>query len=211
LARLLVRAADPVSGSIELEGHCLSEYTLASVRRTVCYVPQHPILFQATIRTNLLYANPFATTREVQNAIEMMQLTPVLNRLSRGLDTLGPQGAILSGGERQRLALARSLLRNSVVLVLDESTSALNAPTERAALSALTRFQPHQTIVVISHRISSLTWVDRFVLLDHGKIAGTGSHAELYSHSGLYRSLYDSSGEDRARPIYPEFIATGQT
>jgi ABC-type multidrug transport system fused ATPase/permease subunit len=197
LARLLARAADPSSGRILLENRPLADYTLATVRKAVCFVPQHPVLFQGTIRENLLYGNPLATIEEMSNAIEAVELVSVLNRLPLGLDTpLGPGAVGFSGGECQRLALARSLLRKSAALVLDEATSALDTPTERTVLQSLAQFRRNQTIIVISHRIRSLTWVDRFVLLDQGRILATGIHSELYAQSALYRSLFDVSVED---------------
>jgi ABC-type bacteriocin/lantibiotic exporter with double-glycine peptidase domain len=197
LARLLVRAADPDGGSVSLEGYPLHEYTLASLRGTVCYVPQHPILFQGSVRENLLYANPHAQPEELHQAIAGAQFAATLERLPQGLDTpLGPGAVSLSGGERQRLAIARSLLRRSAVLVLDESTSALDAPTEHAVLSSIAGFTPQATLILISHRISSLVWVDRFVLLDRGSIVATGRHDALYAQSPLYRSLFDASAKD---------------
>jgi ABC-type bacteriocin/lantibiotic exporter with double-glycine peptidase domain len=197
LARLLVRGADPESGHILLEEHPLTCYTLASLRRAVCYVPQHPVLFQGTIRENLLYANPRASDEEMLRAIEAAQLASVLNRLPQGLDaSLGPGAISLSGGERQRLAMARSLLRDSAALVLDEATSALDVPTEQALLKSLSSFRTRQTIIVISHRIRSLAWVDRFVLLDQGRIVVTGTHSDLFVQSALYRSLLDASAQD---------------
>jgi ABC-type bacteriocin/lantibiotic exporter with double-glycine peptidase domain len=201
LARLLVRAADPESGRILLEGIPLADYTLASLRSAVCFVPQQPVLFQGTIRENLLYANPRATDEEVLRALHAAQFASVLSRLPQGLDaSLGPGAAGLSGGERQRLAVARSLLRGSVALVLDEATSALDVPTEREVLKSVASFRKQQTIVVISHRLRSLAWVDRFVLLDHGRIAATGTHSALYPRSALYRSLYDASAQDLSVP-----------
>jgi ABC-type bacteriocin/lantibiotic exporter with double-glycine peptidase domain len=201
LARLLVRAADPGSGRILLEYRPLTDYTLASVRRAVCFVPQHPVLFQGSIRENLLYGNSRATTEEMLNAMKAVELMSVLSRLPQGLDTpLGPGALGFSGGECQRLALARSLLRESAALILDEATSALDAPTERAVLASLSRFRAHQTLIVISHRISSLTWVDRFVLIDRGRIAGVGPHSLLYVQSQLYRALYHSSDQDLTVP-----------
>jgi len=197
LARLLVRAADPESGSILLEGRPLTEYTLASIRATVCYVPQHPVLFQGSVRENLLYANPRASVEQMHRAIEAVELDSVLSQLPQGLNTLlGPGAAGLSGGERQRLAVARSLLRESAALLLDEATSALDAPTERLVLQAVAQFRPNQTIIIISHRMRSLTWVDRLVLLDRGRIVATGAHSMLYAQSDLYRSLYEASVED---------------
>ena len=198
LARLLVRAADPDAGCIMLEQHPLTEYTLASLRATVCYTPQHPVLFQGSIRENLLYGNPRATAEEMLRALQAVQLAPVLTQLPHGLDTpLGPGAVSLSGGERQRLAIARSLLRKSAALVLDEATSALDTPTERAVLGAIAKSRPYQTLVVISHRVSSLTWVDRLVLLDRGRIAAMGAHSALYAGYALYRALFDASVERR--------------
>jgi ABC-type multidrug transport system fused ATPase/permease subunit len=197
LARLLVRAADPGSGQIFLEKQQLSDYRLESLRGAVCYVPQHPVLFQGSIRENLLYANPLATVEQMHQAINAAQLASVLNRLPDGLDaSLGPGAVNLSGGERQRLAIARSLLKDSAVLILDEATSALDGPTERATLRSLASFRPHQAIIVIAHRIRSLGWVDRFVLLDQGGIAAMGPHSSLYAESALYRSLFDASADD---------------
>jgi len=194
LARLLVRAADPERGRIRIEDHALDEFTLASLRSTVCYVPQQPILFEGTVRENLLYANPTAAPADLYRALDAAQFSSVLDKLSAGLDPeLGPGGIRLSGGERQRLAIARSLLRNSAALVLDEATSALDAPTEQELLSAVASFNPGQTLIIISHRITSLLWVDRFVVLDHGRIAGAGTHLAMFDLSPLYRSLVDAS------------------
>ena len=197
LARLLVRAADPESGCILLEDHPLIDYTLASIRGTVCYVPQHPMLFQGSIQENLAYADPQATVEEMYRAISASQLASVLSRFPNGIDALlGPGAVNLSGGERQRLAIARSLLRDSAVLVLDEATSALDGPTERAVLRSIAGFHPRQTIIVISHRIRSLAWVDRLVLLDQGQLVAAGSHSVMYAQSALYRSLLDASAEE---------------
>jgi ABC-type bacteriocin/lantibiotic exporter with double-glycine peptidase domain len=197
LARLLVGAADPGSGQISLERRPLQDYKHASLRGAVCYVPQHPVLFQGSVRENLLYANPQVTTEEMYRAVNAAQLGSVLSRLTNGLDTpLGPGAGSLSGGERQRLAVARSLLRDSAVLILDEATSALDGPTEHEVLRSVAGFRLHQTIIVISHRIRSLGWLDRFVLLDQGRIAATGNHTVLYAQSNLYRSLFEASVEN---------------
>jgi len=201
LARLLVRAADPESGDIWLENYPIKEFALTSLRHTVGYVPQQPLLFQGSIRENLLYGNPAASESELQRALATAQLTSVVNLLPQGINApLGPGAGGLSGGERQRLALARSLLRNSPVLILDESTSALDAPTESAVLSSVSKFSEGQTLILISHRISSLAWVDRFVLLDRGRIVEMGSHQVLYARSALYRSLFDASAHDASTP-----------
>jgi ABC-type multidrug transport system fused ATPase/permease subunit len=192
LARLLTRMADPASGQVMLEGRSATEYTLRGLRQAICYVPQQPVLFSGTIRENLLYANDEATEAEIDHAIDAAQLLPVLARLPLGLETvLGPEAAGLSGGERQRLAVARALLRRSEILVLDESTSALDVPTERALLRSIARFRSELALVVISHRLRSLTWLDRIILLDSGYIVAQGTHSALYRECALYRSLYE--------------------
>ncbi|MGA8742333.1 MAG: ABC transporter ATP-binding protein [Terracidiphilus sp.] len=197
LVRLLVRVADPDAGCILLDERSLGCYTLTSLRRAVCFIPQHPVFFQGSIRENLLYGNPQATTEDMHRAMQAVQLASALGQLPLGLDTpLGPGAVSLSGGERQRLAIARSLLRESAALILDEATSALDAPTERSVLTSVASFRPHQTIIVISHRISTLLWMDRFVLLDQGKIDATGTHSMLYAQSALFRALLDASAQD---------------
>jgi ABC-type multidrug transport system fused ATPase/permease subunit len=196
LARLLVRFADPDQGRILLEGRPLAEYTLASLRNTVCYVPQQSVLFQGTMRENLLYGNRYVSAGDLTRVLRIAQLDEVLSKLPNGLDQeLGPNATTLSGGERQRVAIARALLRRSAALVLDEATSALDAPTEHAVLEGIAALDLQHTLLVISHRISSLAWVDRFVILDKGRIVEVGRHADLYAHSQLYRSLYDASSQ----------------
>jgi len=135
-------------------------------------------------------------------AVQAAQLASVLGRLPKGLDaSLGPGAISLSGGERQRLAVARSLLRESAALVLDEATSALDAPTERAVLESVAEFHAHQTLIIISHRISSLTWVDRFALLDRGRIVSIGAHSTMYAQSSLYRTLFDAPAQAMNMPL----------
>jgi ABC-type multidrug transport system fused ATPase/permease subunit len=203
LARLCVRLADPTSGSLIVEQRQAMEYTLRALREIICYVPQHPILFRGSIRENLLYANPAAGERELRTVLEVAQLDPVLSRLTLGLDHVLDTGAAgLSGGEQQRLAVARALLRNSPVLILDESTSALDMATEAALLQAIRNFRPGMATVLISHRLKSLGWVDRFVVLERGKIVGEGNHPTLQRKCQLYRTLLD------AEPDFPSRIFT---
>jgi ABC-type multidrug transport system fused ATPase/permease subunit len=199
LARLFVRLADPTSGSIFVEGRSAEDYTLRALREIICYVPQSPMLFRGTIRENLLLAKPLATQHELDTVIDVAQLEPTLQRLSRGLDHTLDAGAVgLSGGEQQRLAIARALLRPSAVLILDEASSALDLPTEMAVLEGLRQLRRDMTLVVISHRVKSLSWADRFVLLESGSISAQGDHSRLLHESGLYRALIesDSAGGD---------------
>jgi ABC-type multidrug transport system fused ATPase/permease subunit len=204
LARLCVRLADPTSGSVIVEQRPAKDYTLRTLREIICYVPQNPILFSGSIRENLLYANPAAGEQDLEKVIEIAQLGPVLQRPSLGLDHVLDAGAAgLSGGEQQRLAVARALLRNSAVLILDESTSALDVPTEAALLQAVRDFRPEMTTLIISHRLKSLSWVDRFIVLEAGRIVGEGNHSTLLRENRLYRTLLDAEPNGPAR-TFPE-------
>ncbi|RXH53886.1 ABC transporter ATP-binding protein [Granulicella sibirica] len=197
LSKLLARIVDPTAGAVLIDGRPAFEYSLRALRQTICYVPQHPVLFSGTIRDNLLMANRNATDSMLQRVIDIAQLSSVLFRLPRGLDTIvGPEAVGLSGGERQRLAIARALLRNSSILILDESTSALDLPTEQALLQAVADYCKDTALVLISHRLRSLTWVDRVILLEGGHVLAEGTHTLLYKGSKLYQALYDNETED---------------
>ena len=193
VARLLVRVADPALGQILLDGRPITEYSLAAIRTAVSYVPQKPVLFDGTVRENLLYGKPTATPVELQSVVVAAQLMPVLARFSKGLEAhIGPSGHRLSGGEAQRLAIARALLRDASVLILDESTSALDLPTERAVFEAIGRRRSASIVIVISHRLTSLTWVNRIVVMNRGRIVAAGNHDLLYAQFPQYRQLYDT-------------------
>ena len=152
---------------------------------------QDPVLFDRTLRENLLLGNPSASKEQLQRAIEIANLEELLHRLPKGCETpIGPRGNALSGGERQRVALARAVLQNPSLLLLDESTSALDAPSERRVLEGLAGHFPQQTIVFISHRISALQWVDRIVVLNQGIVEEQGTHDQLLSRGGLYSCLH---------------------
>lgn len=164
LARLLARLCDPSDGQVLIDGIDLREVGLRSLRSTLVLVPQEPILFDLTLRENLLRGNVNASQQELDEAIRLTQLEKVVERLPLGLDeSLGLKGAKLSGGERQRVALARAILQRPRILVLDESTSALDASTEKLLLEALDEYLKDVTVVVISHREFPLRWADRTI------------------------------------------------
>jgi ABC-type multidrug transport system fused ATPase/permease subunit len=193
-ARLLVRLSDPQVGNLTLDGYPLRDYSLAALRQTICYVPQRPILFDGSVRENLLYANPNATTEDLFRVADVAQFRSVLDRLPDGLDTqLGPLGHSLSGGELQRLALARALLRRAPALVLDESTCALDVPTEQLILESIANYLSGSMLIIITHRLASIAWMRRIVVLNHGQIAASGDHNFLYQHSPIYQRLYESN------------------
>src|SRR5260370_32527334 len=154
---------------------------------------QDSVLFDRTLKENLLLGNPSATNADLARVIELAGLGELLDRLPKGWDTaIGPAGNALSGGEQQRLALARAVLQNPSLLLLYESTSALDVPSEQRVFSKLIQHFPHQTIVFISHRISALKWVDRIVVLNRGVVEAQGTHDQLMSAGGLYAYLHNS-------------------
>lgn len=193
LARLLVRLSDPQVGEITLDGHTLRDYSLAALRQTICYVPQRPVMFYGSVRENLLYAKPHASDSDLVRVAEVTQFKSVLDRLPAGLDTqLGPQGHKLSGGELQRLALTRALLRAAPVLVMDESTSALDVPTEQLILESIAAHCSGSILIIITHRLASVARMKRIIVLQQGQIAAAGDHSFLFEHSPLYQRLYES-------------------
>lgn len=172
VAKLVARLYDVRSGTVLVDGIDVRDIKLKSLRSSVIYVPQDPVLFNVTLRQNLLFGNPRATAAELATVTTLVQLEPLINRLPNGWDEpLGPRGNRLSGGERQRVALARALLQRPKILILDECTSALDEPTEKLLLTELDSFLRNVTTVIISHRPFPISWADRVVYMDYGEIS----------------------------------------
>jgi ABC-type multidrug transport system fused ATPase/permease subunit len=179
IARLVARLYDTRSGTVLIEGNDVRDIKLKSLRSSVIFVPQDPVLFDVTLRENLLYGNAQATGEELEHVARLAQLESVIRKLPRGWDEpLGPRGNRLSGGERQRVALARALLQHPKVLILDECTSALDAVTERRLLDGLDGFLDGVTTIIISHRPFPNAWAERVIHLDQGRICETPEHGE---------------------------------
>lgn len=173
LLKLFARLYDPDEGSIEIDGRDIRGVQLRSLRQTISFVPQDPILFQGTVRDNLRHGCPSATPDEIAVASWVACFDSVVERLPKNLDTeLGPMGDGLSGGERQRLAIARALLQHRPVLILDEATSALDPTTEQTLLSRLERWCDGRIVITASHRLSNAEWADRIVVINRGMIDG---------------------------------------
>lgn len=191
LAQLAARLYDPSHGAVRLNGLDVREATLASVRDSVGMVMQDSHMFHDTIRANLLYAKPGATERELNEALQAAQLSPLVQSLPRGLDTLlGDRGHRLSGGERQRLAIARVLLKAPGIVILDEATAHLDSESEQAIQQALATALAGRTSLVIAHRISTVQSADQILVLQHGRIVERGRHEELLKSGQLYSQLY---------------------
>lgn len=194
IAKLIARLYDVNQGTVYIDGTDVRHLRLESLRTRVCYVMQDAVLFDRTLKENLLVGNPSATAEELRQAIAIADLGELLRRLPKGWDTeIGPKGNALSGGERQRLAIARAVLQNPALLLLDESTSAIDVPSERRVFKNLIRHFPHQTIVFVSHRISALKWADRIVVLNGGVVEEQGTHDQLLGRGGLYSCLHNAA------------------
>ena len=192
IAHLLPRFYDVSSGAISIDGTDIRSVTLASLRRNMGIVQQDVVLFTTSIRENIAYGRHDATTEEVENAARVAQLHEFIQSLPEGYETvIGERGATLSGGQRQRLSIARAVLLDPPVLILDDSTSSVDASTEDMIRKAMESVMRGRTTFVIAHRLSTVHKADEILVCRDGEIAERGSHQELLDTGGLYREIYD--------------------
>ncbi len=197
LANLIMRFYDPTEGSVEMDGSDIRDVTLNSLRAQIGLVPQETILFGGTIEDNIRYGRAGATGEEVVAAAKAANAHEFIGELPQGYDTeVGERGVKLSGGQRQRIAIARALLKDPRILILDEATSSLDAASETLVKEALERLMEGRTTLVIAHRLSTIQNADRIVVLSDGRIAEEGRHAELLARGGTYARLYRATGGD---------------
>jgi len=197
---LATRLYEPNAGSILVGGQDIRQVGRRSLRAVLTLVPQDPVLFDETIRENLLYGNPGATGKDLEVVAALTHFDRVLETLPRGFDEpLGPLGGRLSGGEKKRLALARTLLQQPRILIVDEITSALDGPAAAGLLEGLELFRQARTLVVISHRPATILWADRILVVDEGTIVDSGKHDALILKCEAYQKIWQSQDKMPSR------------
>ncbi|HEY4897031.1 MAG TPA: ABC transporter ATP-binding protein, partial [Solirubrobacteraceae bacterium] len=198
LVSLISRLYEVSAGEVLLDGADVRTVSLASLRQAVAVVSDDPFLFSATVAENIAYGRPSAAREEVEQAARRAQAYDFVMRLPRGFDTrVGERGLSLSGGQRQRIAIARALLADPRVLILDDATSSVDASTEQSIKLALDEAMAGRTTIVIAHRLSTISLADEIVVLDHGRIVAHGDHHELLDASELYREIVEKGLPDQ--------------
>ncbi|MFA6985160.1 MAG: lipid A export permease/ATP-binding protein MsbA [Arenimonas sp.] len=199
LIRLLPRFYEPSSGQILLDGRPLSEYRLEDLRRQIALVGQQVMLFDDSIAANIAYGQDRSAVDAIGRAAAAANASEFIERLPQGLDTpIGENGALLSGGQRQRIAIARAMLKDAPILILDEATAALDNESERLVQDALNHLIPDRTTLVIAHRLSTIEHADHVLVLDQGRLVEQGTHGQLLALGGLYAHLHRMQFRDDA-------------
>jgi ATP-binding cassette subfamily B protein len=192
LAALVPRFYDVSEGRVTIDGHDLRDVTLASLRSEIGVVAQDPFLFSATVRENIAFGAPWAEDEDVERAARLAQAHGFIEELPDGYETvIGERGITLSGGQRQRIAIARALIVNPRVLILDDATASVDATTEALIRSGLREAMEGRTTLIIAHRLSTIALADELVVLDDGEIAARGTHDDLLASSEVYREIYE--------------------
>lgn len=205
LANLVPRLYDATAGQVLVDGTDVRRLKRASLRRLVGIVPQETLLFGTTVKENIAYGRPEAPDGEIIAAAKAAQAHDFISALPHGYETqIGERGVKLSGGQRQRIAIARALLRDPRILILDEATSSLDAESESAVHAAIDRLLEGRTAIIIAHRLSTIRDADRILVLDAGRIVEEGTHHQLMQGAGLYRALYETQLREEEATVAPE-------
>jgi ABC-type multidrug transport system fused ATPase/permease subunit len=188
---LVPRFYDPSGGRILIDGVDVTTFKLDALRTQVGFVLQETVLFRGTIRENIAYGRPGATDEEIIAAAKVANADEFIGRMPHGYDTVvGERGDTLSGGQRQRIGIARAVIRNSPIMILDEPTAALDTESERLVIEGLRQLMKGRTVIMIAHRLSTISEADKIVVLKGGVVAEEGSHSELLARDGVYAELH---------------------
>jgi ATP-binding cassette subfamily B protein len=192
LASLVPRFYDVQQGRVLLDGHDVRDLTLTSLRREIGIVAQDPFLFSATVRENIAFGRPDATGEEVERAAQLAQAAEFVAALPDGYDTvIGERGITLSGGQRQRIAIARALVVDPRILILDDATASVDATTEARIREGLREAMRSRTTIIVAHRLSTIALADEIVVLEHGRVVARGGHDDLVQTNDVYREIYE--------------------
>jgi ATP-binding cassette subfamily B protein len=192
MTHLLLRFMDVIDGSIMIDGHDIREVTQKSLRDSIAYVPQEPMLFHRSLRENIIYGVPDASEEIIWQAIKQANAEEFIKKLPCGIDTIvGERGIKLSSGQKQRVAIARAILKDAPILVLDEATSALDSESEKLIQDSLEKLMKGRTSIVIAHRLSTIASLDYIVVIGNGKIIEKGTHQELLKGDKTYAKLWN--------------------
>ena len=194
ITKLLLRFYDVDGGAIKIDGQDIRHVRQDDLRKAIAYIPQESILFHRSIRENIGYSNPDATTEQVAQAAKFAHADEFIESFDEGYDTkVGERGVKLSGGQRQRVAIARAMLKSDApILIMDEATSSLDTLSEQYIQDSFSKLMDGRTTIVIAHRLSTIQKMDRIIVLDKGNIVEDGSHTELLAHDGYYAELWNS-------------------
>jgi subfamily B ATP-binding cassette protein MsbA len=192
ISSLLMRFYEPAEGSVLIDGKDIKDFTLSSLRSHIGIVPQETLLFNESIRYNIVYGRKEASEEDIVSAAKAANAYQFISRMPKGFDTMiGERGVRLSGGERQRLAIARAILKNPPILILDEATSSLDAESEKLVQEAIENLMVNRTVIMIAHRLSTVKKANRIIVIDKGVIVEQGDHEKLISQEGVYSRLHN--------------------
>lgn len=191
IVSLIPRFYDPTAGTVKIDGADIREYKFHAMRDQIGYVLQETVLFEGTVRDNIAYGCKGVTEEQIMEAAKLANADEFIARMPHGYDTMvGERGETLSGGQRQRIGIARAIVRNNPILILDEPTAALDTESERLVIEALERLMKGRTVITIAHRLSTIRDADKIIVLKGGVVAEEGTHDELVAHGGVYAELY---------------------
>ena len=197
---LLPRFYDPVKGTVRIDGHDVRDFKLKSLREQIGYVLQDTALFRGTIAENIAFGRPTATREEIIAAAELANAHEFISKMAKGYDTMvGERGSTLSGGQRQRIGIARVMVRNNPILLLDEPTAALDSESEKLVIEALERLMKGRTVITIAHRLTTIRDADQIIVIAGGVVAESGTHDELMAKNAIYAQLHRTQFDEAAQ------------